>query len=116
NHPPHDVELSGFRKVVEDTPAALRDLDAKISQARELLNTLLSERMQVQSHFEDAKSLLHPMRSIPDEVLAEIFDRCLVKAYSLQIPDALDPGGAPWLLTRVCRRWRALVVNNPQLW
>ncbi|KAF9034243.1 hypothetical protein BDZ89DRAFT_1062681 [Hymenopellis radicata] len=90
NHPPHDVELSHFRKVVEDTPAALRDLDAKISQARELLDTLLSERKQTQSHFEDAKSLLHPMLA--------------------------QPGGAPWLLTRVCRRWRALAVNLPQLW
>ncbi|KAF9034208.1 hypothetical protein BDZ89DRAFT_925755, partial [Hymenopellis radicata] len=94
----------------------LRDLDAKISQARELLDTLLSERTQVQSHFEDAKSLLHPMRSIPDEVLAEIFDHCMVKVYKPKSPDALDPGGAPWLLTRVCRRWRALVVNLPQLW
>lgn len=39
------------------------------------------------------------MRSLPDEVLAEIFGHCTVKAYSSESPDALDTRGAPWLLT-----------------
>ncbi|KAF9016228.1 hypothetical protein BDZ89DRAFT_1141610 [Hymenopellis radicata] len=116
NHPPLDIELSAFRKVAEDTRTALEDLDLKIVQAQELLENLLSARQQAQSHLEDAKSILHPMRSIPNEVLAEIFGHCVLKAYSAEDPDTLDPKGGPWLLARVCRRWRELAVNTSQLW
>ncbi|KAF9023972.1 hypothetical protein BDZ89DRAFT_937458, partial [Hymenopellis radicata] len=112
NHPLLDVELSAFRKIADDARATLDDLDSKIVQTRELLENLLSARQQAQSRLEDAKFLLHPMRSIPNEILSEIF------GHSLRIPTRwrLDPKGAPWLLTRVCHRWRELTINLPKLW
>ncbi|KAF9016248.1 hypothetical protein BDZ89DRAFT_923976, partial [Hymenopellis radicata] len=113
---PLDVELSAFRKVAEDTHTALEDLDSKIVQAQELLKNLLSARRQAQSHLEDVKSILHPIRSIPNELLLEIFGHCISKIPSDEDPDTLDPKGAPWLLARVCHRWRELAVNTPQLW
>ncbi|KAF9016227.1 hypothetical protein BDZ89DRAFT_899818, partial [Hymenopellis radicata] len=100
----------------EDTRTAVEDLDLKIVQAQELLENLLSARQQAQSRLEDAKSILHPMRSIPSELLAEIFHHCIPKTYRLRELDALDPRGAPWLFSEVCRRWRELVLNTPQLW
>ncbi|KAF9016225.1 hypothetical protein BDZ89DRAFT_1166368 [Hymenopellis radicata] len=116
NHPPLDVELPAFRKIVEDARAALEDVDSKIFQARQLLKNLLSARQRAESHLEEAKSVLHPMRSIPNELLLEIFSRCIPEIFSDEDPDALDPKGAPWLLARVCHRWRELAVNTPQLW
>ncbi|KAF9016237.1 hypothetical protein BDZ89DRAFT_1075817 [Hymenopellis radicata] len=116
NHPPLDVELFAFRKIADDARATLDDLDSKIVQARELLENLLSARQQAQSHLEDTKSLLHPMRSIPDELILEIFGHCISRIPNDQDPDALDPKGAPWLLTRVCHRWREVAINSPQLW
>ncbi|KAF9032485.1 hypothetical protein BDZ89DRAFT_1063388 [Hymenopellis radicata] len=115
NDPPLDVELPDCHKTVEDARATLEDLDAQIFQAQQLLSNLLSARQRAQSHFEDAKSLLHPMRSIPGDLLAEIFGYC-VGYHGVDDPDALDPRAAPWLLTRVSRRWRELAVNLPQLW
>ncbi|KAF9029349.1 hypothetical protein BDZ89DRAFT_950608, partial [Hymenopellis radicata] len=116
NHPPLDVELPAFRNVVETTPATLEALDLKIAQARELLDNLLLARQHAQSHFEDAKALLHPMRSIPNELLAKIFSHCIVKFHTDEDLDALDPRAAPWLLSGVCRHWRNLAINLPQLW
>ncbi|KAF9016238.1 hypothetical protein BDZ89DRAFT_1045920 [Hymenopellis radicata] len=112
NHAPLDAELSAFRKTAEDARATLDDLDAKILEARELLESLLSARRHMQSHFEDAKSLLHPMRSIPNELLLEIFGRCIPEIFSDADPDALDPKGAPWLLARIIQFSRSL---NPYL-
>ncbi|KAF9012948.1 hypothetical protein BDZ89DRAFT_963355, partial [Hymenopellis radicata] len=90
---------------------------SKIFQARQLLENLLSARQRAESHFEEAKSVLHPMRSIPNELLAEIFGHCILKDYNdLEDPDPLDPRTSPWLLTRVSRRWRNLAVSLPQLW
>ncbi|KAF9006866.1 hypothetical protein BDZ89DRAFT_926968, partial [Hymenopellis radicata] len=116
NHPPLDVELSEFRKVTENTRSALEDLDSKIVQAQGLLENLLSARQQAQSRLEETKLILHPMRSIPNELLVEIFGHCILKEYDDKAPDSLDPRAAPWLLTRVSRRWRELAVNFPQLW
>ncbi|KAF9016235.1 hypothetical protein BDZ89DRAFT_923828, partial [Hymenopellis radicata] len=116
NHPPLDVELPAFRKIVEDARAALEDLDSKIFHAQQLLENLLSARQHAQSRLEDAKSLLHPMRSIPNELLTEIFHHCISKTYDFLELDVLNPRGAPWLLTRVCHRWRELAINSPQLW
>ncbi|KAF9035394.1 hypothetical protein BDZ89DRAFT_947002, partial [Hymenopellis radicata] len=116
NHPPLDVELPAFRKVAEDTRTALEDLDSKIVQAQKLLKHLLSARQQVQSRLDDAKAILHPIRSIPSELLTEIFLRCIPTTYRVKDLDALDPRGAPWLFSEVCHRWRELAVNTPQLW
>ncbi|KAF9035422.1 hypothetical protein BDZ89DRAFT_926451, partial [Hymenopellis radicata] len=115
-HPPLDAELSAFRKVVEDARTALEDIDSKIVQARELLENLLSARQQAQSRLDDTKFLLHPMRSIPNELLIEIFHHCIPKTYRFADPDVVDPQGAPWLLTRVCHRWRDLTISASQLW
>ncbi|KAF9012162.1 hypothetical protein BDZ89DRAFT_919023, partial [Hymenopellis radicata] len=81
-----------------------------------LLENLVSARQHAQSHFEDARSLLHPRRSIPNELLAKIFSHCIVKVHHVEEPDGLDPRAAPWLLNGVCRRWRNLATNLPQLW
>ncbi|KAF9012955.1 hypothetical protein BDZ89DRAFT_918920, partial [Hymenopellis radicata] len=97
--------------------AALEDLDSKIFQARQLLENLLSARQRAESHFEEAKSVLHPMRSIPNEILVEIFGCCISSEIPAdEDPDSLDPRASPWLLTRVSRRWRELAIKSPQLW
>ncbi|KAF9012172.1 hypothetical protein BDZ89DRAFT_915428, partial [Hymenopellis radicata] len=72
-----DVEISAFREIAKDARATLDDLDAKILEARELLENLLSARQRAQSRLEDIESLFHPIRSIPSELLTEIFLHCI---------------------------------------
>ncbi|KAJ7168009.1 hypothetical protein C8R46DRAFT_1094693 [Mycena filopes] len=48
------------------------------------------------------------MRHFPNEILHEIFQRCL-----LRIP-SFDK--TPWALSQVCSRWRAITLYSPQLW
>ncbi|KAF8872284.1 hypothetical protein BD779DRAFT_1710347 [Infundibulicybe gibba] len=46
------------------------------------------------------------------EILAEIFLHCLP-------PDkwgSLSAGDAPWLLVKVCRKWREVALSTPELW
>ncbi|KAJ7665912.1 hypothetical protein DFH06DRAFT_262610 [Mycena polygramma] len=57
-------------------------------------------------------SLVDPAERLPTEILGEIFLWCD------PLPDA---GGfsmqyAPWLLTHVSRRWRAVAISTPALW
>ncbi|KAF9016220.1 hypothetical protein BDZ89DRAFT_1166366, partial [Hymenopellis radicata] len=76
NHPPLDVELADFRLVVDKSPEILQDLDEKIAQARETLDHLIQARTQAELHLADAKSLLHPIRRLPNEIISEIFFHC----------------------------------------
>ncbi|KAF8992391.1 hypothetical protein BDZ89DRAFT_1030747 [Hymenopellis radicata] len=117
NHPPLDVELADFRLVLDKSPEILQDLDAKIAQATETLNHLKEARMAAESHLEDAKALIHPIRSIPNEVLAEIFMHSIPSwETGGVVVDSLNPNTPPWTLTHVCRRWRELAISLPQIW
>ncbi|KAK0442794.1 uncharacterized protein EV420DRAFT_1071585 [Desarmillaria tabescens] len=57
----------------------------------------------------ELNSLIH---SLPPEILSEIFLLALPGSYSVLEP--LHEG--PWLLGRVCRRWRDVVWGYPALW
>ncbi len=101
NHPPLDIKISAFRKIAEDTRTTLEDLDLKIVRTQELLENLLSECHQAQLRLEDAKSILHPMHSIPTELLTQIFQHCIPTVYQPEDPNVLNPRGAPWLFSAV---------------
>ncbi|KAF9006860.1 hypothetical protein BDZ89DRAFT_965785, partial [Hymenopellis radicata] len=118
NQPPLDREISDLRRVLQNTPIVLQDLDRKIAWARETLDNLISARNQAQSHFEDAEAILHPLRRVPNEVLSEVFQNCsqIVEDPLDDYDDSLNPRMAPWVLTHVCRRWRQLALQSPRLW
>ncbi|KAG1875776.1 hypothetical protein F4604DRAFT_1924841 [Suillus subluteus] len=62
------------------------------------------------------KRLVSPLWRLPTEVLSQIFCHCLPqipKLGELQPPSKLT---VPMSLTRICRRWREVVVDMPNLW
>ncbi|KAG2132906.1 uncharacterized protein EDB93DRAFT_1331548 [Suillus bovinus] len=58
------------------------------------------------------KGVTSTLWRVPAEVLSQIFHHCLPKTTSSS-PSSLK---APILLTRICRRWREVAVNTPDLW
>ncbi|KAF9029377.1 hypothetical protein BDZ89DRAFT_906349, partial [Hymenopellis radicata] len=87
------------------------------SLARKMLDNLVRARSQAESHLADAKSVIHPMRSLPYDVVSEIFSQC-VPTWTMDdvSTQSLDPRLAPWTLTRVCFRWRHIALLLPNLW
>ncbi|KAK0224390.1 hypothetical protein EDD85DRAFT_981892 [Armillaria nabsnona] len=67
-----------------------------------------------------------PHRRLPDDMLSEIFFQCANEDLFQQNIDrigkdqnvvtSLDNRQAPWVLTRVCKRWRAAALSLPRLW
>ncbi|KAJ7157227.1 hypothetical protein C8R46DRAFT_861735, partial [Mycena filopes] len=59
-----------------------------------------------------------PVLSIPPEITAEIFLRCLPPASVESDADRLGPHArrAPLSLLRVCRTWREIALSIPPLW
>ncbi|KAJ7772175.1 hypothetical protein B0H16DRAFT_1409618, partial [Mycena metata] len=56
--------------------------------------------------------LISPLRSMPPEILQEIFMACLpTEHYAI-----MDTSQAPLLFGRVCSSWRSISLSTPTLW
>ncbi|KAF9008525.1 hypothetical protein BDZ89DRAFT_1078982 [Hymenopellis radicata] len=89
NDPPLDTELSEFQLFRAQSPAILTDLDAKITQAHDMLQRFIRAREHAESHLHDTN----------------------VTEY-----DSMHPSHPPWTLSQVCGRWRRLSLSLPELW
>ncbi|PBK61441.1 hypothetical protein ARMSODRAFT_841945, partial [Armillaria solidipes] len=114
NDPLLEVEKADLRELVHGSHSALAALDQQIIEARQALDSLIQKRQTAQSDIKDAKILLHPIRSVPDDVLSEIFQHCA--GIFLGSPDSLDLCNCPWTLSYISRRWRDLSLSLPRLW
>ncbi|KAJ7457829.1 hypothetical protein FB451DRAFT_589278 [Mycena latifolia] len=76
----------------------------------------LHAKMMATSETEDEilklKSLLSPLRRFPPDLLAKIFVICVANEPFTR----LDSRTAPWVLGKVCSRWRAIALSTPSLW
>ncbi|KAK0220792.1 hypothetical protein EDD85DRAFT_941825 [Armillaria nabsnona] len=122
NGPPLDAEKPALFAAITDGPARHADLEKMIAEAQQVLGGLLRERELVKAQFADAKTLLHPIRSLSDEIFREIFSWCVYDWGDIRTSpqcrsaESLDPQRSPRTLTRVSRRWRDVAISSPQLW
>ena len=117
SYPPHLVDL----KMTNDPPP-----EAAIQEVKELLTKsnqeLLEAHAEVLRFKEKAeclqqlvnsyRAILSPCRSIPQDILREIFYHCL-PTHRNSIMSATD---APVVLTRVCSLWRSVALTTPCIW
>ena len=66
------------------------------------------------SYIEDLDALLSPIKRMPPEIMARIFEFC--GDIGARGPHAEPSKRAPLLLGSVCRSWRALSLAIPRLW
>ncbi|KAJ7767111.1 hypothetical protein B0H16DRAFT_1520877 [Mycena metata] len=85
-----DAEMEGLQKALEDHSARRRELEE------------FSLKHQ---------AALSAIRKLPAEVLGEIFSWCRDADYDGEL--RFDP---KWIVTRVCRTWRAAAVSTPRMW
>ncbi|KAG2035479.1 hypothetical protein BDR03DRAFT_962342 [Suillus americanus] len=81
-----------------------------------LQDQLLNQKKKIIESINLHKRLVSPLWRLPTEVLFQIFCHCLPpisKLGKLQPPSKLT---VPMSLTRICRRWREVVVDMPNLW
>ncbi len=108
-------------------PRILDNFDKKIAAVCQLLDFLVSEREQAASNISDTRSLLHPVRRLPDDVLRVVFRACtkspdqafdrdvLLSKPKIDI-ESVEPNQSPWTVSCVCRRWRTVTIHTAELW
>ncbi|KAJ7649711.1 hypothetical protein FB45DRAFT_1075307 [Roridomyces roridus] len=72
---------------------------------------LAARRSELNDFIRKNSSILSAIRRFPGEILSQIFILCV------GADDHLDPRHhAAWVVARVCRRWRAIAIDMPELW
>ncbi|KAF8913646.1 hypothetical protein CPB85DRAFT_1219360, partial [Mucidula mucida] len=124
NAPPLDAELAGLRQIIQESSAYVDSLQSQIVKAQETLSALMGLQETASLMMADAKRILHPMRSLPEDVLAEIFLCCtpIVNHHEINWSihggefDSLSPRNHPWNISHVSHRWREITLSLPRLW
>ncbi|PBK94348.1 hypothetical protein ARMGADRAFT_90786 [Armillaria gallica] len=121
NDPPLEMERSDIHETITSGATAVSLLDERISEAQRILATFISEREQVLSCIDDARTLLHPIRTINDDILQEIFSWCVydwedIMSCRHSYHDSLGRLEPPWTLSHVSHRWRTISLSSPRLW
>ena len=109
NFPPSDSE----RATVCDVVAAVEEEIAQLQQK----STFPQRRRRRLSRYTELLrvhiAVLSPIRSVPTEILEEIFQHC---AWQLILDQNCHWRELPWAISQVCRTWREITLNLPCLW
>ncbi|PBK89337.1 hypothetical protein ARMGADRAFT_341202 [Armillaria gallica] len=127
NKPPLEFEKQDLLEIAARGPQILDEFDEKIAATRQLLNFLVSERDQAASNISDAKSVLRPMRRLPDDALRAVFRACTESPDQVFNGDlvflepridieSVQPNQSPWTVSCVCQQWRAVAIHTGELW
>ncbi|KAJ6592312.1 hypothetical protein DFH09DRAFT_1358040 [Mycena vulgaris] len=108
NRPPLDPEILHIRRVVAAERARKTHLDAQIAALKASLERLAEARRVLETEIEEHDGTLSPLRRMPPELLSLVF------AFARAADSEADP--APWTVSHVCRRWRAIAVSQTALW
>jgi len=85
-------------------------MNGQINRLQSFLERITQKRDHLQKRVSALRRRITP---IPTEILQQIFGFCL-EAYPVISSSSLNE--APILLTRVCSRWRSVVLDTPDLW
>ncbi|KAF5364559.1 hypothetical protein D9757_011811 [Collybiopsis confluens] len=116
-----DNEKRVLRDFVVDGELNLSVLDGRIALVESLLQDLKKAREELDIAVTERRKILHPVRSLPGDLLLEIFKH---GSGIYDNPDdlfrsqwhSLDLSSAPWVYGHVSRRWRQTSINTPVLW
>ncbi|KAK0234328.1 hypothetical protein IW262DRAFT_145871 [Armillaria fumosa] len=90
-------------------------LQERIGQARASLEMLLDEERHVNRTIESYRTILRPIRRVPEDIVREIFFSFHVETEK-RGKDSLDRSFVPLILSQVCREWRSIALSTSRLW
>lgn len=106
------MDTQHIHRLLEDRKAELSAFAEEIERARAKVQLLEQQRDQVQGVVQELEALVSPVRRMPMDIMAKVFEQC---TWDQPTPGA-DPRTAPLLLGQVCRSWRYLLFSLACVW
>ena len=114
NSAPPDDQRDEVRCLLAEPKAELEAVEEDISRLQARLADIQRRKCELTSYVEDLGALLSPIKRMPPEIMARVFDFC--GDVHVRGPHCEPSRRAPLLLGSVCRSWRALSLAMPRLW
>ncbi|KAJ7589488.1 hypothetical protein C8J56DRAFT_938714 [Mycena floridula] len=112
---PMGLQFEELKDRLSSALEELHSIDLEMERLSQELLSLFKKRHSLNADIIDLKTVTHPIRRMPPEILFEIFVHCVQQDHDPEKTN-LDISQSPWSLTRVCRRWRNIAVARPSLW
>ncbi|KAJ7471440.1 hypothetical protein B0H11DRAFT_2040003 [Mycena galericulata] len=108
---PSESQAAAIQAAVDSSEHNILAIEAEMQRLGQALNELSARRRELREFCVKHRPALSPLRKLPSELFAEIFFWCQEKQFSGELRS-----DSRWILTRVCRTWRAVVTSTPSLW
>ncbi|KAJ8084891.1 hypothetical protein PM082_003668 [Marasmius tenuissimus] len=104
---------SRISEITKQMEIDIETLDISVQKHEEAALRARERSNRMKLALRSLKNTLSPTFRLPIEVLATVFERCVDcdTAGSIFSQDSM-----PWVLAKVCRRWRDVVLSTPSLW
>ncbi|KAK7024968.1 ABC protein [Favolaschia claudopus] len=109
NDPPLEPEIPTLREFISTARARSERLDIKIGFLQSALAELQEEQRILSDTISKHEGSVSALRSFPVEILSHIFSFTLP-------PHQYGAASAPWTISAVCSKWRAIVISEPRFW
>ncbi|KAK1233772.1 hypothetical protein PQX77_003055 [Marasmius sp. AFHP31] len=119
NDLPSSFEADALREEYKDHLRVTALLDQEIAQLQASIAALDGKRKRLSARLPSYKLALNPIRRLPNEILAYIYDLCIDEMEpnaEAHLFTSLGPLNPQWVLSQVCRKWRSLALSLPLLW
>ncbi|KAJ7121805.1 hypothetical protein C8R43DRAFT_1112177 [Mycena crocata] len=112
------LDPSQYHSQIATSTAVLAQCDIQIKGLQETLGILLADRLKLQDHVDGLRAAMSPVRSLPSEILGEIFVSFSQSQRSGNVEEELDRLAKSDLLevSKVCSRWHRVPLGTPRLW
>ncbi|KAJ7292523.1 hypothetical protein C8J57DRAFT_1160735, partial [Mycena rebaudengoi] len=111
---PSESEVRAMRERIHTDRTRLLEINSDITRLESLLGTLRREQQETRDNIDRYLAIISPIRSLPCDVLDEIFSWTLINPE--ENSPTSDFASGPWTLTHVCARWRNIAIYLPALW
>ncbi|KAJ7478070.1 hypothetical protein B0H11DRAFT_1916909 [Mycena galericulata] len=115
NEPPTEAQAQGLRHLLASTVSHLDAIDATIL-ASSLPSEFAHRRRRCGEFVAALTGALSLMRTIPAEILSEIFLICRDQNLEYSNYSIAAKANAPFIFTLVSSRWRMICLSDPRLW
>ncbi|KAK0442404.1 hypothetical protein EV421DRAFT_584007 [Armillaria borealis] len=126
NDAPLDEEIRSFVAITAEKRELKNKVNRQINRLKDSMDYLIALQEKAEWEIVNYNTIRAPHRRLPDDMLSEIFFQC-VNGDLLQqnidrigkdqnIITSFDNRWAPWVLTRVCKHWRATALSLSRLW
>jgi hypothetical protein len=112
NTVPSDAECEAIRQFLSSLQHNFADITGEITRMHGVLRDLADQAQRLREAIDAHRALLSLARSLPEDVVREIFLACLSSPGNA----VMSSCEAPLVLGQVCSGWRRIAFSTPHMW